>query len=491
VLFPEDPMKWLPQDHLVFFVMDAVEAVGVGEFDASFRLGGVGRAAYDPVMLATLLVYAYCVGEKSSRQIEKKCSTDVAFRLVCGGGAPDHCTIARFRVRCSSALAGLLVKVLGLCVEAGMGRVGVVSVDGTKIGAPASLQRNYSREHLRRLADELVAEAGRVDEAEDAQFGDRRGDELPEVLAPGPDRVARIRRLAALKRGLEDRQGRVGQALDRIDRQEQVLISRDVEAVGRKLATARRTYQRELRDASRVRDSSRAVRVESRRRLMPVEERAAVRRAAQRVAKIEGELVEAEGGRGLKAGKRIWKANLSDPDSVAMPVRGGGFKQGFNSQIVVSDDHLILAADVWDTPTDQALFIPMMNQVVDQIGACLPGRQIGLILADAGYISHDAVVAKGPDRLIAVGRDPTRRKKPHTDPVLVAMGKRLENGTSEHETYKRRAATVETVFGNLKKTMKFTSFSRKGLQPARDEWRFLAAVFNLRRLAVTQGIALP
>jgi len=491
MLLPEDPMEWLPKDHLVFFVMDVVEAMDTSGLGACFRLGGVGRQAYDPGMLATLLVYAYCVGERSSRQIERKCSTDVAFRLICGGRGPDHCTIARFRVKCSAGLAGLLVEVLGLCVQAGMGRVGVVSVDGTKIGAPASLQRNYSREHLEKLAEELVAEAGRVDEVEDAQFGDQRGDELPEVLAPGPDRVARIRKLAAVKRGLADRAARVGQAIDRIDRQEQVLIDRDVEAVGRKLATARRTYQRELRDASQVRRSARAVRVVTRRRLMPVEERAAVRRAAQRVAKIEGELVEAKAGRGRRAGKKTWKANLSDPDSVVMPVRGGGFKQGFNSQIVVSDDHLILAADVWDTPTDQALFIPMMNQVAQRVDQLLPGSQIGMILADAGYISHDAVVAQGPDRLIAVGRDPARRKVPHTNPVLVAMGERLKNGTTDHETYKRRAATVETVFGNLKKTMRFTSFSRKGLQTARDEWRFLAAVFNLRRLAVTQGIALP
>jgi transposase len=89
-------------------------------------------------MMLTLLVYAYCVGERSSRGIERRCREDVAFRVVCANQVPDHATIARFRVRHQEALAGLFGQVLGLCAEAGLVRAGVVAVDGSKFRAAAS-----------------------------------------------------------------------------------------------------------------------------------------------------------------------------------------------------------------------------------------------------------------------------------------------------------------------------------------------------------------
>jgi hypothetical protein len=130
-------------------------------------------------MMLTLLAYAYCVGERSSRGIERRCREDVAFRVICANQVPDHATIARFRVRHQEALADLFGQVLGLCAAAGLVRAGVLAVDGSKFRASASdgAIRTYEE-----IAAEILAEAAEIDAAEDEIHGDARGDELPEQL---------------------------------------------------------------------------------------------------------------------------------------------------------------------------------------------------------------------------------------------------------------------------------------------------------------------
>jgi len=130
-------------------------------------------------MMVALLLYAYATGERSSRGIERRLREDVAYRVIAAGRFPDHATIARFRARHQEALAALFTGVLGLCVEAGIASAAVVAVDGTKVAADASGHRDRSHEEIAR---EILAEAGRIDAAEDELYGERRGDELPEEL---------------------------------------------------------------------------------------------------------------------------------------------------------------------------------------------------------------------------------------------------------------------------------------------------------------------
>ena len=141
-------------------------------------------------MMVTLLAYAYAVGERSARGIERRCREDVAFRVICANQVPDHATIARFRVRHEEALADLFGRVLGLCAKAGIVDVGVIAVDGTKLAAEASdgAIRTYEQ-----IAAEILAEAGRIDAAEDELHGDARGDELPEGLRTPNGRRAWLR----------------------------------------------------------------------------------------------------------------------------------------------------------------------------------------------------------------------------------------------------------------------------------------------------------
>src|ERR1022692_1251558 len=178
-LLPPDVREWLAADHLAWFVIDAVAQMGLGAFYASYRADGHGRAAYEPSMMVTLLMYAYATEQRSSRAIEGHCRQDVAYRVITGNVVPDHATVARFVVRHEVALAELFGEVLRLCDGAGLVKPGLVAIDGTRLAGNASRDANRRFEQIAR---EILAEAKATDEAEDDFYGDARGDELPEQL---------------------------------------------------------------------------------------------------------------------------------------------------------------------------------------------------------------------------------------------------------------------------------------------------------------------
>jgi transposase len=196
-LLPPSLMDWLPEDHLVWTVLGAVEEMNLDVFYGAYRANGQGRAAYDPSMVVALLLYSYALGIRSSRQIERACVEDVAFRVIAANLKPDHSTIAEFRVRHETALAGLFTDVLAVCARAGLVKVGVVAIDATKMSANASQERNHGYE---RVAREILSEAARIDAEEDELYGDARGDELPEQLRTAERRRAALREA---KRALE------------------------------------------------------------------------------------------------------------------------------------------------------------------------------------------------------------------------------------------------------------------------------------------------
>lgn len=462
MLLPPDLREWLPEGHLAYLVLDVVEQLDLSAITGTYQRGGVGREAFDPGMLTALLVYAYAQGVRSSRQIERACVTDVAMRLVAAQQRPDHTTLARFRSRHAAALADLFGQVLAMCGRAGLGRVGIVAVDGTKIAGQASPRKNYDEQKLHQLAAGIVADAEAADAAEDADLGAARsGDELPKSLRPGSDRAARIR-----------------QALDQVAAENAAAQAADGAAAAKKVARAQRTADRE-RQTRLARQAERRVRADRR----PVDQHAKVRRADARLAAAVEELAEAQAGQGRQARTVKPRANTSDPDSRLMFVRGKGWLQGYNAQLGVTDDHLIVAADVFGDTNDMLLFTDIMNQAVANVAAHLDGATIGTVLADAGYCTHDALTAPGPDRLIATGRRPGQPSQGGRDPAIAAMAKRLADGSPDRQTYKRRQATVEPVIGHLKDRLQLRRFTRRGRQAAQHELRFAALVHNIRRLA--------
>src|SRR5690242_19967701 len=214
MLVPVDMREWLPEDDLVFVVLDAVATLDLDGFRRRYRADGHGRAAFDPEMMVALLLYGYCQGERSSRVIEKRCVRDVAYRVITGGLCPDHATIARFRACHQEALGGLFSQVLRLLAAEGMVSLGTLSLDGTKLAGNASQKANKTLPQI----EKLLAEAAAADAAEDARLGDALDEPAPRALARRAERRERLAaardRLAAEDQARRDAQRAKQQAWD-------------------------------------------------------------------------------------------------------------------------------------------------------------------------------------------------------------------------------------------------------------------------------------
>jgi transposase len=201
LLLPPSLRDWLPEDHLVYFVSDVVDALDLSAITTVYEEEERGYPPYHPVMMTKVLVYAYCVGIFSSRRIQRRLAEDVGFRVLAAGNTPDFRTIADFRKTHLAALSGFFEQVLELARGMGAIRLGRVALDGTKVKANASKHKamSYQRmgekqRQLRTEVKELLARAEAVDAAEDAQYGaGRRGDDLPAELQRRESRLARIR----------------------------------------------------------------------------------------------------------------------------------------------------------------------------------------------------------------------------------------------------------------------------------------------------------
>jgi transposase len=230
LLLPADMMDWLPEGDIVHLIVDAVAMMDLSEFEADAKLGRAGQAPFAPQVLLTLLLYAYSHGIRSSRVIERLCGRDAGYRFVVGDAIPDHTVIARFRQRHVARMRDVFLVVLRLCREAGLVRLGLVALDGTKVGANAALDANRTASGLDEQVSKMLAQAEAADTQEDRQFGAQRGDELPEALARPADRLARLQRCQAkLQR----------QAIDAASRQQEKIDARAAAERGQRQAQAR------------------------------------------------------------------------------------------------------------------------------------------------------------------------------------------------------------------------------------------------------------
>ena len=206
LLLPPSPVEWLPEHHLVFFLLDLVAELDLSAIVAVYEQRDPrGVKAYDPRMMVVLLLYAYCVGIPSSRRIERACWEDAAFRVLTGNQQPDHSRISDFRRVHLDALTGLFVQVLRLCQKAGLVNLGTVALDGTKIKANASKHKAMSHKRMLKaeaqLEEEIAAllrKAELIDAQEDQRYGkSKRGDELPKELRRRQDRIQVLRKAKA------------------------------------------------------------------------------------------------------------------------------------------------------------------------------------------------------------------------------------------------------------------------------------------------------
>jgi transposase len=518
-LVPPSMAEWLPVEHPVWFVIEVIKDMGPGlkGFHARAVLGGAGRAGYDPMMLVTLLVYASWQGVRSSRQIEARCHTDVAFRIVCGQDPPDHSTIARFRQVNAARFAELFTQVLLLCARSGMGRFGKVAIDGTKVAGDACMSANLTLERVRAIARAEVEAGLAVDADEDVD-----DDALPPPALR--DRTKRRERLAQVRQELEAEQAQRNAAAAEQARQaaaypEQVATGTnrrghrppgtDAVRVARARLDRERTAQQAKIDEYEA-ERARPLQQRSRTHLgappAPLERAARVRRAGQALAQAQRaaqtpEPGSTQTGPNPKTGKKTnagapkqAKRNLTDPDSRLMPTRNG-WLQGYNVQASVTDDHLIVAVLVANNPSDTPQAVPMMQatQAAAEAIAEHTGTDttIGEALMDAGYDSEDNAAAPGPPRLIANSKrrhheraaktNPTSGPPPAEATPRQAMHHRLRTPEGI-ATYRRRGAIVEPVFGHLKDILGLRRFLTRGLPNVTGEANLAFATLNLRRL---------
>jgi transposase len=444
LLLPPDMRDWLPDDHLVYFILDVVRELDLSEIYAAYNGDKGGQPPFDPRMMVGLLLYGYCVGTVSSRKIEKATQEQVPFRVLTADQHPDHDTIAEFRRRHMGALSGLFLQVLRLCREAGLVRLGHVALDGTKVRANASKHKamSYGRmdgkiAELEEQIRQLMTEAEAADQAEDARHGKGvRGDELPDELRFRQRRLQKIRQAKA--------------ALE---------------------AQARQKAQDE--QARRDQENLRR---------------------------------EDDGGDPLKHRKEPdskpqdkAQRNFTDPESRIMKDGASkAFEQCYNGQAVVDDKaQIIVAADVTQQANDKRQIEPMVSQMMENLGGAAPEA----LTADAGYFSEENVNLLDERRIdgyIAVGR------QKHDPPPDASSSGEVQAGATAKDrmaaklrtdqgraTYRMRKAIVEPVFGQIKSCRGLRRFLLRGLTKVRAEWRLICAGHNLLKLFVSGWAAKP
>jgi transposase len=443
LLFPPSLHDWLPEGHLARFLLDVVSALDLSAIYKSYQdKDGRGQAAYAPEMMVRLLLYGYAKGVYSSRKIQTRTFEDVAFRFLSGDQHPDHATIAEFRKRHLDALSGLFTQALLLCSEAGLVKLGHVSIDGTKIKANASKHKAMSYKHmnetearLKQEIDALLAEAEKTDAEEDAQYGKgKHGDELPAELQR---RESRLQKIGEAKAALEQ-------------------------------------------DAKEKASQQRA---EAEQKLAEREEE------EQRTGKKKGgrkpELPDPEQAKPDDTAQR----NFTDAESRIMPdgANKGSFVQAYNAQIAVdAASQVIVAAEVTQETNDKKQLLPMIALIAANLE-----QKPEKVSADTGYFSDANVTdesVKDVDLYVATGRDKhgdaveTSSDPPPPDASSKeAMREKLRTEAGR-AVYKMRKAIVEPVFGHIKEQRGFRRFSLRGKENVSREWKLVCAVSNLLKL---------
>lgn len=439
-LLPVDMSEWVCETDMVHLLLDAIELMDLSAFEAHYTRRGTGAPPFAPSMMVCVLIYAYANGHRSSRKIERLCERDAGFRMIVGDEVPDHSVIARFRKRHRSAFEALFAEVLKLCHRAGLVRLGVVALDGTKVKANASLAANRTARSLEAEVAAMVSEAEEADTAEDAMFGDERGDELPADLRNASGRPARLQA-----------------CLDQLHAE----------------ANAEAARQQEKIDARAAEEEATGKRKRGRK---PKPAEAAVDEAA--------------------------KANVTDPDSRIMKSRKG-YLQGYNAQAVVTAEQIILAPGVTNGANDVHQLGPMIDKALEMMEA-LTGDEValGVGLFDAGYWSQDNAAAETADceYLIATTKDwkqrkamrdapPPRGRMPKTLSARERMDRKLLTRRGR-TLYRLRGQTVEPVFGQMKEIQGADGFMMRGEEEARGEWSLHCTGHNFRKLhsaSVRQG----
>ena len=421
LLLPTSLSEWLPEDHLAYFISDAVDALDLEDFHARYAGDGRRRQPFDPRMMVKILIYGYASGVFSSRKMARKLHEDVAFRMLCANNYPAHRTIREFRQLHLQEFSALFVQLVKLAHEAGLVSLGRVGVDGTKLKANASKHKamSYARmqeeeARLKREIAGLLKQAEAQDQADEDRDGpDDHSGGLPAELKRRSDRLKVIEQAKAR---LEERQRQADKA--------------DARTVDEDGVTRGMTGRRCLHAYGVPRPDA--------------------------------------------------QDNFTDPDSRIMPTSGGGFEQCYNGQAAVDEgSQLIVAAELINSSAENAMLLPMLDQV-----ECNTDSRVQMILADTNYASEagfKGLEQRGTPACVALGGEDKQRALRSDLPATRRMAQRLR--TPEGRAHYRRRKTIpEPVFGWIKQVLGFRSFSLRGITAVSAEWRLICTAMNLKRM---------
>jgi transposase len=439
MLLPPDLRQWVPEDHLVHFIMEAVDLLDLSMARVNHR--GTGSEQYPPAMMLGLLIYCYATGTFSSRRIERLTHENVAVRLLCADRHPDHDSICTFRRENRALLERSFHQVLECAARIRVLRVGEVTLalDGTKILASASKHSAVSHGHALKqmvLLEEQIAELlAKADAAESAPLDD--GLTVPGEVARRRERIEKLREATAV---IEAR------AKERHREELAAFEAKRSEREQRQKTTGKKPCGREPkppREGPRAKD----------------------------------------------------QYNFTDPESRVMKT-ADGFQQTYNAQAAVEiESRLVVSHAVSDAPNDK-------EQLAPTLGALSPVVQsVGAVLIDSGFYSEAAVAAAEQSRdsmpglkiYAATGRQPHGRSvaqlEARADPPAPGahasakekMAHRLATRAGR-KLYAQRKQTIEPVFGIIKAAMGFRRFSLRGLGKVRTEWTLVTLAYNLKRL---------
>jgi len=440
------PREALPEDDLVFFLLDTAPELDLSAFHRPYARELRGQPPFDVTMMVTLLMYAYAVGVCSSRKIAAACERNLAFRAIAGDAPPDFRTISDFRKIHQAAFRPLFLDVLRLAGEVGLVKLGNLSTDGTKMGASASRHKamsyGYMNKEIARLGaeiDQLLKRAEQIDAEQDAALGGRRGDELPAELKRREDRLVKIKEAKA-----------------RLEAEARVMADEE----------------------QRRRDDEQA------------------RREAEGRTRRGKEPAPIDPTPEDKA-----QTSFTDPEAKVMKQPNKGFDYSFNAQAVVDGaSQIIVAAEVTNEANDKKQAVPMARAALGNLKAAgieRPRTADGAPVpipntADSGYFSERAI-----EGLEEMGMDPhvaTGRQKHHEIPAPAVAGEPAPTASAREKMrhklrcgtgkllYAARKQIVEPVFGQIKSARGIRKFLMRGLEKVSAEWQLICSTHNMLKI---------
>lgn len=437
LLLPPNLRDWVPADHLVHFILDAVDALDLRQVKVNLR--GTGDEQYPPAMMLGLLIYSYATGIFSSRRIEQSTYDSVPVRLLTADTHPDHDTLCTFRRENQALLSESFVKVLQLAQQLKLLKVGLLTVaaDGTKVLANASKHSSVSYERAGEMSTQLELEVqqllAKAEQADATPLQD--GLSIPEEIVRRQERKAALAQARA-----------------------------EIEARAQARYTAQLTEHQEK-----------------------MAERAARKERGEKVGGHTPQPPTATPEPGDQY-------NFTDPESRIMKAGNGNhFEQSYNAQAAVEvESRLIVGQRVSQAPNDKQELVPTLAVIPEEAGS------VSAALVDSGFFSQKAVSQveqdqsglrvyaamekTGHHRSVADLEKRAEPEPPASDAsVAEVMRYRLRTNAGK-ALYKLRQQTVEPVFGIIKAALGFRQFRLRGREKVSLEWTLVCVAYNLKRL---------